>query len=82
LSCYPSPLFCDGSFQDRVSGTIYPRLNANHNPPVNGKMVLKITSVLPYRRRRIEARCKDSVKVTVKFITKHYTFKRLKAGFL
>jgi hypothetical protein len=48
---------------------------------VTGKMVLKMTSVLA-SCRRIEARCKDSVKVTVRFTRKHYTFKRLKAGFL
>jgi hypothetical protein len=48
---------------------------------VTGKMVLKMTSVLA-SCRRIEARCKDSVKVTVMFITMHYTFNRLKVGCL
>jgi hypothetical protein len=32
------------------------------------KIILKVTSVLASGRRRIQARCKDLVKVTVKFI--------------
>jgi hypothetical protein len=32
------------------------------------KMVLKITSFLVFCMRRIKARCKDLVKVTVKFV--------------
>jgi hypothetical protein len=35
---------------------------------VAGKMELKITSVLASGRRRIQARCKDLVKVTVKYM--------------
>jgi hypothetical protein len=41
-----------------------------------------MTSVLASRKRRIQARCKDSVKVTVKFIRRGYAFNRGKAGCL
>jgi hypothetical protein len=33
-----------------------------------GKVVLKITLVLASGRRKIQARCKDSIKVIIKFI--------------
>jgi hypothetical protein len=68
-------------FWDRVSSNYLPKAAKNWNPPVTRNMVLKITWVLTFSRR-IEARHKDSVKVTVKFIMKHYTFNRLKADFL
>jgi hypothetical protein len=45
-------------------------------------MALKITLVLVSVRRRIQARCKELVKVRVKFIRKGYTFDRLKVGCL
>jgi hypothetical protein len=41
-------------------------------------MVLKITLVLVSGRRRIQARCKDLVKVTVKFIRRGTGEKRKK----
>jgi hypothetical protein len=39
-------------------------------------MALKITSVLASGRRRIQARCKDLVKVIIKFITRGIHFPR------
>jgi hypothetical protein len=42
----------------------------------------KFTSVLASSKRRIQARCKNSVKVTVKFIRNGYTSNRGKAGCL
>jgi hypothetical protein len=47
--------------------------------PITGKVVLKITSVLSFHRR-IQARCKDLVKVTVNLLGEEYTFNRLKVG--
>jgi hypothetical protein len=41
-------------------------------------MALKITFILAFSKRRIQARCKNSVK----FIRRGYTFNRLKAGCL
>jgi hypothetical protein len=41
-------------------------------------MVLKITSVLAFYRKRVQARCKDSVKVTVKFIRRGIFFQQTK----
>jgi hypothetical protein len=47
--------------------------NEDHHD-VTRKMVLKITPVLASGRRRFQARCKDLVKVTVKFIRKGICF--------
>jgi hypothetical protein len=46
------------------------------------KVVLKIILVLAFNRRRIQARYKNLVKVTVKFLRRENTFNRLKAGCL
>jgi hypothetical protein len=43
---------------------------------VTRKMTYKITSVPASNRRRIQARCKDSAKVIVKFIRKGLHFQQ------
>jgi hypothetical protein len=48
---------------------------------VTRKMGLKIMSVLASGKRRIQARCKDLLKVTVQFVRRRICFQQTKSRF-